>query len=657
MLKSEDLAREGFEEILGGAVGEIAKLYPAWTDHNTADPGIMILELMSYLSEVQRYHLNFLQKGHYLRYLKLLGMAPKPMRPSKTYLKLSGGGYVPARTRFYADELPFETEFGCSADDNEVLSLKSGDEALRNEGGILSERAGGFGRAAFYPFGHEAPKDGAYPEFVIKTRVPVKAGAVLGVYFAIGQTERFTPIRSKEDMTISLGARIGGENAGILLDETMGFSESGVILLKAGNVSADEIVFSVSGGEFSVLPVVTRVILNVTPALQKETLGHILTFDNVRNGELPLSERPDMLLSVYGERRAVIRNFHADDGKLLLPEEKYARIEAVYLRGSLADNAVIGTADGTCGQRVKTGIENILPEELAVYIDEDDGVYKWEVVPDFDDADKFTRCCVYDEETSELVFGNGRKGRPPRGVIRLPGCAVSFGEGGNVKDGMVNSTDERTSVSAENILPSAGGSARQSIDDCFAEARRRISAPECCVTLADYENAVRNTAGVPIKRVKAFVSEGKENVVCIALECLIGAYSDHGDHGGTPLMRNIRRNLLPRVPVGTKVEFPNVRYAGVNIFISVSVSLYYSDHRERTEKALRGYLGSGVNFGDTIGVNDISRYVCGLPWISGVKSVDLSVSASDGERLSGGDIRLKNVCLPIANKITVTVSG
>ncbi len=647
MLASEDLARDGFEDIFKSAKSEIPKIYPGWTNHNPSDPGITILELLSYLAEVQQYHLNFIHRGHYLRYLKLLGTSPKGTTPSKAYLKLTGSGVLPEKTLFYADELPFETACGCTPDDNEIVLLKSGTELLQNEGGILSEM---YGKAAFYPFGREKLDIKSYPEFKIKTRNPVKAGSTLGIYFAVGQTERFTAIRSASEQLVSLSAHAGGDEAEIRLDETMGFTESGVILLRTGSESSDEIVFSVSGGEFTALPVLTSVIPDVIPAYQKKTLAHVTVFDDVKNGTIPFIGMPDILMSAEGSRRTMIDGFRTENGRIILPDAAYSRIEAVRLLPEFADSIKIGSAIGLCNFRIKLDIPNILPEELEIYIDEGDSIYKWEVAADFDRADKFTRCCVYDSETSELVFGDGRKGMPPRGDILLLGCAVSAGEDGNVKEGMVNSVDEATGISAENILPSTGGSAPQSIDDCFAEVQSRVNAPDCCVTLSDFENAVRSTSGVPNKRVKAFISESKENVVCIAAECRIGADDD------SALMRNIKENLLPRVLVGTKVEFPAVRYSGVNIFISVSASLYYSNCKEQTEKALRDYFNSDrVNFGDVISVNDISRYACDLSWINTVKSVDLSVSASDGERLIGGDIRLKNVCLPIADKITITI--
>lgn len=641
MLRSEDLALEGFEDIFKSAKAEISKIYPGWSNHNTSDPGIMILELLSYLTEVQQYRLNYIHRGHYLRYLKLLGAAPRAKTPSKTYLKLGGSGMLPEKTLFFADELPFETAYACTPDDNEIISLESGKNVLKNEGGIFSAdfgstgSLGNLGKAFFYPFGKE--RSNKYPLFKIKTKKQIKANSIVGIYFSVIHDEKFSPIKSPDELTVTVAV----DNAEILIDETMGFTKSGVILIKTPESSesiSNEIVIRITSGNFTAMPILTAVIPDVIPAYQKNTLSYVTEF----NGK----SYPDILMKTEENgRRTTVKNIGTVDDD--------ARYEAVFQRLGFSEKALLGIAKGLCDLRIKIDIPDILPDELAVYIDEEDGIYKWEIEPDFDNADKLSRVCVFDTDTSELVFGDGRKGMPPRGEIYLFGCTVSAGENGNVKTETVNSTDLSTGISAINILPSVGGCASQSIDDCFAEVQSRVSAPDCCITLSDFENAVRSASGVPNKRVKAYISESKENVVCIAAECCIGADGDSGDTG---LMRNIRKNLLPRVLVGTKVEFPTVRYAGVNIFISVSASLYYSNCKEQTEKALRDYFNSSrVNFGDVISINDISRYVCGLSWINTVKSVDLSVSASDGERLIGGDIRLKNVCLPVADKVTVTI--
>lgn len=641
MLQSEDLSRDSFEDIFKSARDEAVKLCPEWTNHNASDPGITVLELMAWLSEVQRYHLNSVNERHFLRYLKLLGDPPKCSAPAKTYLKLSGGGFAPKGSVFYADDIPFETEYGCSAEDNAILSLGSGADFVANKDDILSTS---FTNTLVYPFGRELP----YTKFRISLKNPVPSNSVFGIYFAVRLSEPCTEITSKDDCIVSVSAYVGGKSAEILLDETMGFTKSGVVLLHTGAERSGEINFAVENGEFAAMPVITSAVINAVPAYQRKTLSRIVRFDKVSGGKIRTDLTPNFLFAVEGEKRILLENFKAD-GKYITTNSRAESFEAVIISDSgFEERCFLGEARGICEFRIKTEIEDMLENSPQIYVSENGVFYRWELVRDFDSADRYSRCYVYDSQSGEIVFGNGEKGMPPRGCIYLFGCVISLKSAGNIKAGMVNSVSE-LGISAVNILPSDGGRERQTIDECYEEVRAMINASPCCVTLADFENAVKETPGMPRKHVKAYASETKENCVCIALEHFIGKTAQN-----SALSRNLRKRILPRVQVGTKVEFPLVRYAPVNIYISIRTDMYSSNSKELTENAVRGFFDSDrVNFGGLLSVNELSRYVYELPWVSAVRSVDLSVSASDGERLPSGDIKLKNVCLPRVGKISV----
>lgn len=645
MLQSEDLSREGFEDIFKGAKEEAVKLCPEWTNHNTSDPGITLLELMSWLAEVQRYHLNSINERHFLRYLKLHGKPPRCSVPAKTYLKLSGGGFAPKGSVFYADEIPFETEYGCSADDNVILSLGSGTDFVANKNDIFLHSLHSFTNTLVYPFGRGLP----YQSFRISLKNPVPANSVLGIYFAVRLCEPCAEINNKEDCIVSVRAYVGRSSAEILLDETMGFTKSGVIMLRTSEEKSSEIHFAAESGEFAAMPVITGAVVNVVPAFQKRTLSRIVRFDNVRDGKIRTALVPKLLFALDGETGTLLDNFNSD-GKNIITGNTAQSYEAVFYDHGFEELCYLGEATGLCDFRVKSRIDNLLENSPQLYVSENGIFFKWQLVRDFDSANKYSRCYTYDAQADEFVFGNGEKGMPPRGYIYLFSCAVSLKSGGNIKAGMVNSTNEQ-GISAVNILPSEGGAERQSIDECYNEVKASMGISKCCVTLADYENAVRNTPGMPQKHIKAYVSELRENCVCIALESFIEQTAQNSG-----LMRNLRRNILPKVQLGTKVEFPAVRYAPVNIYIGISADIYSSDSKELTENAIRGFFDSDrVNFGGILSVNELSRYVYELSWVSAVRSVDLSVSASDGERLPSGDIKLKNVCLPRVGRISVTL--
>jgi hypothetical protein len=56
----------------------IPRYAPEWTDFNTSDPGITFFELFASLTEQQRYYLDQIDDKSILKFLKLLGIYPKP---------------------------------------------------------------------------------------------------------------------------------------------------------------------------------------------------------------------------------------------------------------------------------------------------------------------------------------------------------------------------------------------------------------------------------------------------------------------------------------------------------------------------------------------------------------------------------------------------
>ncbi len=63
-LSWEQLVREGRSLIPAYA--------PEWTNHNAADPGITLMELFAYLSEILIYRLNLVSENNLREFLKLI---------------------------------------------------------------------------------------------------------------------------------------------------------------------------------------------------------------------------------------------------------------------------------------------------------------------------------------------------------------------------------------------------------------------------------------------------------------------------------------------------------------------------------------------------------------------------------------------------------
>ena len=84
-----DLDDKTFDELFVEARALIPRYAPEWTDHNTSDPGITFIELFAWLTEMQIYSLNRINDKNRLKYLKLLGEAPRSAKPAKVNLAFS----------------------------------------------------------------------------------------------------------------------------------------------------------------------------------------------------------------------------------------------------------------------------------------------------------------------------------------------------------------------------------------------------------------------------------------------------------------------------------------------------------------------------------------------------------------------------------------
>jgi hypothetical protein len=73
-LPKENLDDKTFKQLVEEAGKRIPVYAPDWTDHNLHDPGIMLLELFAWLTEMQVYRLNRVTEESYRTFFKLIGL-------------------------------------------------------------------------------------------------------------------------------------------------------------------------------------------------------------------------------------------------------------------------------------------------------------------------------------------------------------------------------------------------------------------------------------------------------------------------------------------------------------------------------------------------------------------------------------------------------
>jgi len=86
-----------FEDIVQEALTLIPKYCPEWTNYNSSDPGVTLIELFAWMTEMILYRLNKVTDKNYLKFLELMGIQLQPPQPAQALLKfeLVEGGKEP----------------------------------------------------------------------------------------------------------------------------------------------------------------------------------------------------------------------------------------------------------------------------------------------------------------------------------------------------------------------------------------------------------------------------------------------------------------------------------------------------------------------------------------------------------------------------------
>jgi len=106
MIPSPSLDDRTFEEIVQEAIRLIPQYCPEWTNHNRADPGITLIELFAWMTEMTLYRLNRVPEKNFLAFLELMGIGLAPPQPARALLQFA---INPKADRV---EIPFPTRVG-----------------------------------------------------------------------------------------------------------------------------------------------------------------------------------------------------------------------------------------------------------------------------------------------------------------------------------------------------------------------------------------------------------------------------------------------------------------------------------------------------------------------------------------------------------------
>jgi hypothetical protein len=88
MIPSPDLDDRKFEDIVEEAKRLIPQYCPEWTNFNPSDPGITLIELFAWMTEMMLYRLNKVPEKNYLAFLELMGVTLRAPQPARALLQM-----------------------------------------------------------------------------------------------------------------------------------------------------------------------------------------------------------------------------------------------------------------------------------------------------------------------------------------------------------------------------------------------------------------------------------------------------------------------------------------------------------------------------------------------------------------------------------------
>ncbi len=463
-LLPERLDDRGFEDLFEEARALIPRFAPAWTDHNTHDPGISLLELWAWLAEGQLYRLERVTARHREAFLAMLGARRRDARPARVVV--IPGDPAPAVSR----RLPAGTRLALDRDRDVVFTTEH--ETWLTPARVRRIVAAGDGevsdvtavdrdpQATYLPFGPDAAAGsqllleidpGPAPacgeprrcrlQLTARVARPQDAGgSANGVYlpaalaWEIRSAGRWRPAAVVEDTTRSL-------------------TRSGRVTILVTAAGPLELRVRIAAGAYDWAPELRRLCLNGIAASQVEPRH--LAQPALTGRRLPLDD--------------LIRQAGGVAASQLVPDEKGRLLRLLSERAS--------------------------------------GWTEWQPVPTLADSGPEDHHYVLDRERRELCFGDGINGRSPfETAIDAVHMRLTHGSAGNVEAGRewVLTDGELTGAAWVNPEPARGGADRERLDEAEDRVRRSLeSEQQRAVTAADYRRLALATPGARVARAHA----------------------------------------------------------------------------------------------------------------------------------------------------------
>jgi predicted phage baseplate assembly protein len=533
-----------FQDIVDEAKRMIPRLCPEWTNHNISDPGVALIELFAWMTDLVLYRLNQVPDRLYTQFLNLVGVQP-----------------------FSAQAATADLTFWLSAIPGEVVVVPAGTEVACPDGN---------------------------PPIVFTTITDLRIDQPEMISALTGNAEdglidvlpalRYdrdvvtcfpsNPIRTNDAFYIGFDRSLAGQVIRMNIDTA------------AAGVGIDPqrppIVWEAWTGEYWVS---CEIYSDETGGLNRD--GEVLMM-------VPRLHEPLSLASqrAWWVRVRLINAVNDQPTYLTSPQVRSVAVgcvggTAVAEHSELMGREDLGRSTGVSGQTFDLPRRPILPRRAGehIVIVHDDVESNWTEVADFSRSGPGDRHVVWDEAQGRVRFGpvvrhpDGRTTQhgaiPPTGA-RVVTSAFRAGGGsvGNVGSGQISAL--RSAIPyvdrVENLAPSRGGVDAESVENVKARGPMTVRTGFRAVTGADYERLALD-ATPKVARARCLPSMNANDPVRLLVVPVIGRTPDTHTIDdfllNDNLYRTVSQYLDERRVIGTTLEIGTPFYVGVSVAVMV----------------------------------------------------------------------------------------
>jgi hypothetical protein len=583
----------------------IPSISPDWTDHNTHDPGIMLLELLAWTADAQIYSLARTRRDERLAYARLLGVRPRgpcPARglvwPTPNTLPPPPGTVVDATTPAVPtqDDAPtfrVAHRIGLTTATLTRLGSRLADGRTPDWTGANAQDG-----ATFLPFG-SAPAPG--DRLVLELDGPVGTGEAplaIGVEIVAQASEVAGVLRPDAPVRLRCAVEddAGERPAVVVRDTTDGLLRSGVVLVvvPAAVGARQTLTIRSATGGFLLPPRVRRVALNVLPIRQLEKVSE---------------DEP-----AFGRG---------------LPDQQYALAQSGLVYDGIAPPVHACTSEGTEWR-------------------------PWTPVADLGACRPSDQAFVVDPAAGTLTFGNGVNGAvPPAGATLRVRYCTSRGTAGNLGTGVAWAVGGLAGTYGTNGEPIAGG-----LDGCDLEALRAVAVRRArdvgvWVTSTDLVQAALACRDLRVSRAVELPPSplwlrGTRTLV------VLGPHdADDATVESAEWLEEIRARLAPGIPLGQRLRVVAPRRVEVRVRAQLvaaprlAPATVLEGAGDRLRKALAVAPDPDASSGWPLGRDVTSLGVQGwLRGVEGVARVGATTLLRDGRAVPTGVLVLGPTELP-----------